>query len=239
MNSTTRRQLTACCVFLAALGFSAVASADQPAVELAEPMAMDTQPELLFELRGQTHYVSDDSFDALSDTSDHGGGLLGVGYALGEVLPGLRAHLLYAGGDASTRRFDGAVDLNWERLLFMAAADWGPEFYGTVRPYARLGAGYALQYLELETTGSPKDDHAHDLAALGSVGLEAYTPRDFLGRFRLGLIGQFGYIAQTTATFDELDADGDDEWERDQAAMGDLDTNGLFWDIGLGLRVAL
>ncbi|MFW6057707.1 MAG: hypothetical protein ACOC9W_02515, partial [Persicimonas sp.] len=226
MNSTIKRQLTACWVFLAALGFSTVASADQPAVELDEPMAMSTQHELIFELRGQTHYVDDDSFDALSDTSDYGGGMLGVGYGLGDVLPGLRGYLLYAGGDASTRRFDGAVDLNWERLLFMAAADWGPEFYGTVRPSVRLGAGYALQYLELETTGSPKDDYAHDLAGLASVGLEVYTPRgffgrpkDFLNRLRLGLIGEFGYLTQTTATFDELDADGDDEWSRDQAAL--------------------
>ncbi len=234
--------------FLAALSLSMTASAqDNSPVDAAaeadaqpETLAFSEEPELLFELRVPSYYPTDSSFDAFSDDDNYTGGMLGAGYDLGELtVPGLRAYLLYFGGGADQERFDGDLDLTWSRNLFVAAADYGPTLWDVLRPSARIGAGYALQALEVDTATSIKDDYAHDFVGLGSLGFELSTPRGMLGSVRLSLLGEFGYQLQTTATFDELESGGSGDFEVQEASFGDLNTNGVFWDLGVGLRVEL
>ncbi len=223
---------------LAALCISTGASAQQPPAPA--PVQWSQRGELHVELRLPSYLTSDPSFDALSDDEQYTGGLLAVGYDLDKWtrVPGLRGYLAYAGGGLSPSRFDGQMQLDWNRALFMAMADWGPQLWGFVRPSVRLGAGYALQSLDVTTTGATKSDYAHDLAGLGSLGLEVSTPHPLWGSMRLGLTGEFGYLAQTTATFDELGGSSGG-WNRQEAALGDLNANGWFWDVGVGLSFAL
>jgi hypothetical protein len=240
-----RRLLITLAVAAALMATGATAGAQQADVEESTssraPMVQySTDPELIFELRGQSFYTRDASFHALSDDQLHGGGHLSAGIDLGAwTVPGLRGHLVYMGGGVDRSRFDDLVEFDWRRDVFMVAADWGPELWGVFRPSVRLGAGYAMQNLDVNSGGSTLEDRTHDLAALGAVGLEFYTRRGYLGAARIGFIGNFGYMAQTAATFDELEADSDDDFERQPVNFGALNTNGLFWDIGLGLRWAL
>jgi hypothetical protein len=229
-------------LILATLGLTSEASAEQPPMQIEQPLEWSERSELIFELRTPSFYPTDASFDALSDDDAYSGGMLGAGYDIGRLtVPGLRAYVLYFGGGTDKERFDGALDMSWSRNLFLAAADFGPELYDFFRPSARLGAGYALQWLEFSTTGSPREDYAHDLVGLGSLGFEFFTPEGFLGSVRLSFLGEVGYQAQTTATFDEFGADSgeDDPWQRQEASFGELSTNGLFWDLGIGVRIDL
>lgn len=205
-----------------------------------EPIAFPQRDELFGELRATTFGTDDRSFDALSDDEQYTAGMFGVGWDLGRLtVPGLRALVLYSGGGVEQSRFGGQANLDWYRNLFLAAADWGPTFFDTIRPSARLGAGYALQSLDVQTTGPAKHDYAHDFAGFGSLGLEVSTPRQFLGPVRLSLLGEFGYLGQTTATFDELDGSQGGDFSYQQASMGDLSTSGWFWDVGAGVRLEL
>jgi hypothetical protein len=246
MNSTqlTKRLCAiGCLVAAACLSTSAFAqNADvQASAQLdPEPVAFSEEPELLFELRVPSFYPTDSSFDAFSDDDHYTGGMLGAGYDIGSfTVPGLRAYLLYVGGGADQSRFNGDLELSWTRNLFMAAADWGPELWGVFRPSARVGAGYALQALEVDTATSIKDDYAHDIVGLGSVGFEVSTPKKMFSGVQLSILGEFGYQAQTNATWDELEGGGNGGFETQEASLGDLNTNGVFWDLGLGLRVDL
>jgi hypothetical protein len=216
--------------------------ASQQETQTAETLSFSQSPELIFELRALSFHPTDSSFDALSDDDTYTGGMLGAGYDIGRLtVPGLRAYLLYFGGGTDIERFDGDLDMSWSRNLFMAAADFGPELFCFFRPSARLGVGYALQELDFETSGASRDDYAHDLVGLGSIGLEFFTPKDFLGPLRFSLIGEFGYQAQTQASFDEFSAEHaeDDPWVRQEASLGELNTDGLFWDLGVGIRMDL
>lgn len=135
----------------------------------------------------------------------------------------------------------GAAHLHWNMHRFMAEAEWGPELWGFVRPFARLGAGYSLQSLELQAGEPVLEDNAHDLAGQAALGLELFLPFHLSPRafpFSVGVSSQVGYSAQTLAEFDELEADDDDDaWTREQAALGGVEIDGLFWDIGVNLRL--
>lgn len=248
MNSTqlTKRICTlgilaaAVCLSTSAFAQQAGQDAQMSANFDPEPVAFSQEPDLLFELRVPSFYPTDASFDAFSDDDQYSGGMLGAGYDIGSfTLPGLRAYLLYVGGGVDQTRFDGDLDLSWSRNLFLAAADWGPELCGIFRPSARVGAGYALQALEVDTATSIKDDYAHDVVGLGSLGFELSTPEGMLGSVQLSFLGEFGYQAQTDANWDELGGGGNGGFETQEASLGDLNTNGWFWDLGIGVKVGL
>jgi hypothetical protein len=199
--------------------------------------------ELALELRVNTQYVTDPSFDALSDENYTVGTQLAIGYDLSLAgIPGLRAYLLFDGTGQDQSRFNNALDLTWERTALMLAADYGPDLWGFFRPSARIGAGYVTQGLEVYTSGRNLTDRAHDFGALGALGFELYVPySEAFSRATFGLTGQLGYFFQTRATFDGLTAEQDDNdpWIREPVDFGTLNTNGLFWNLGLVVRIPL
>lgn len=205
--------------------------------------------ELILEVHATSVHPGSDSVDAISDDGMIEGVALGLGYDLsGLVLPGLRGFVLFDAIGQSTERFNGAAQLDWERQVVMVAADYGYDLLGFLRPSVRVGAGYATQKLGVHTSGAGGSrfvDRTHDLAATGAVGLELFVPfgddpegRLFFNRVTLGLGGHFGYMYQTAAEFDELEADGD-SWQREALNFGALDMNGLYWNLGLTVRVRI
>ena len=208
--------------------------------------------ELALEVGVDSTRVADPSYDAVDSEDNYGSFALGVGYERSALVPGLRLMALYQTNmhEGGGRRFDGAATFEWSQNRFMLAADWGPTLWGFLRPSVRLGAGYSLQAMRLWTTGPIQLDRAHDFAYLGAIGLGAYLPmsvlgeRDGLERLRIGVQGQFGYLGQTVATFDGVTADEDaypedDPWRRQPVDLGELDSSGRFWNLGVGLTVRL
>lgn len=212
--------------------------------------------QLTIEFDAMSVRARDSSFDAIDEEDVYGNAALGIGYELGDALPGLQVLALYQSNIMEYQqgeRLDSALQLDWKQRRVMAAADWGPMLFGFLRPSIRLGAGYSQQYMEMRTSEPTLYDRAHDFVGFGAVGLGAYVelgrspsiPRDsFLGRLTLGAQTHLGYIGQTTATFDELSADPDalpedDPWQRQPVDLGSLNSNGMFWNVGLALRVRL
>ncbi len=215
----------------------------------ADGWAAEKDDELILEVRGFSLYASSDSADAISDDGVLEGISLGLGYDLSNyVVLGLRGYVLFDATGESKSRFDGAVNLDWERQVVMLAADYGPDLRGMFRPSVRLGLGYATQKLQIQSgvqTGSKYTDHTHDLAALGAVGFELYIPYStqeqggsIFKRFTLGLSGHVGYMLQTNAEFDELEA-SDDSWQPAPLNVGALDVDGVYWNLGLTMRVKI
>lgn len=213
----------------------------------SEAYAQGSQKGLLVDLRLGSSYAEDDSFDALADNDAIGLYQLGIGYDLTELVPGLRAFFIYEVNlpeSESTRRFGGSALLDWRRHRFMALGDYGWEFFGFLRPAARLGAGYSLQTLDADLGNQPiMSDNAHDFVVQASAAAEAgWEVGKIAGiPLQLSLVGQFGYQFQTEAEFDELAFDedaysGSDPWDRQGLALGSVDTNGFFWDLGVGFR---
>lgn len=202
--------------------------------------------ELALELRINTHYVTDPSFDALSDENHTVGAQLAIGYDLSALgLPGLRSYLVYEGTGQNTSRFNRSLDLQWERTNLMIAADYGPDLFSFLRPSVRLGAGYVTQSLMVSSSGPDHFDRAHDFGAFAALGFEAYIPfSNTFSRVTFGLNGQYGYNWQTEATFDNLRAgddayDEEDPWQRQGVDFGTLQTRGQFWNIGFVARIPL
>lgn len=222
-------------------------SVDASAAEPESLVVSAPQNELIVEIHSAMLHPMSDSVDALSDDHWFEGVSLGLGYDLSYlVLPGLRGFVLYEAVGKSQERFDGALDLDWMRQVVMVAADYGPDLWGFVRPSVRLGAGYATQKLHLTTNRAEStrpSDRTHDLAATGAVGLELYIPFGddpagslFFNKVTFGLGGHVGYMFQTTAEFDELTRSGD-SWQQEPLQLGELDMNGLYWNLGLTVRV--
>ncbi len=215
----------------------------------ADSWAAEKDDELVLEVRGFSLYAPSDSVDAISDDGLLQGVSLGLGYDLTNyVVPGLRGYVLFDAMGESKARFDGAANLEWSRQVVMLAADYGPDLWGMLRPSVRLGLGYATQKLQMQSEGSTDsryEDHTHDLAALGAVGFELYFPYStdeeggsIFKRFTLGVGGHVGYMFQTVAEFDELEATGD-SWQRAPMNFGELDVNGVYWNLGLVVRVKI
>ncbi len=211
--------------------------------------AQENASGLLVDLRIGSTYAEDDSFDALNDDDTIGLYQLGIGYDLAEFVPGLRAFFVYEVNLPEAEfmdRFGGAVELDWRRHRFMALGDYGREFFGFLRPAVRLGAGYSLQSLDARIGNQPDmSDFAHDLVVQGSLAAEAGWDVGAIAGLplRISLVGQWGYQFQTEGEFDELEFDedafgADDPWDREQLALGGVNTNGYFWDLGVGFRLA-
>ena len=208
----------------------------------ASAPAAATQYDLIADVRIQTSYVEDASYDAVAEDDILSSFHLGVGYGLESVLPGLRTYFIYETAlNEPMDRLGESTRIEWGQHVFLLAGEWGPELWGFLRPYARVGIGYALQTLDLSTDGASATmyDYAHDFAYTGSAGFEAFWK---LEGVTLAFMGQFGYRGQTESEFDELryDADDlpDDGFEREELSVGTIDTNALFWDLGVGVRFA-
>lgn len=216
-----KRHTTAICALLA-LTVPAVASAD----------------EIFASLGTTTAYYTHHSFDAISESNAMPRLELVAGVGL-ESLPNLRFLLSYGTTfPVLANRFAGDLDARWEQHRLLAHAEYGLPIGQYVRPFARLGVGYAQQkYTLLRDVGPDLRDFAHDLAAQASVGVALRFPLSFGA---IGLLADVGYDVQTNATFDELRhkrkafeeryEPDDDPWTREQASVGSLQTHGFAWN---------
>lgn len=201
--------------------------------------------DLTVDIRIQTAYNEDRSYDAFSDGDTLSTFHLAVGHELAAI-PGLRTSIAYQVRmpDHDGSRFSGDLELDWQQYHFLGLVDWGPTLWEIFRPYARLGGGYALNTLTATTPERHFNDKTHDIAYTGSVGFEALLGGKKLGDslgISFAILGQFGYQGQTGADFGELSRDEDtlgedDPWSRADLSVGTLNTSGLFWDLGLGIR---
>ncbi len=200
--------------------------------------------ELVAESRVQTSYPVDTSYDYVSSRNALSEWAFGVGWEF-DALAGLRTLLLFQSvvGRVDESAFAGDFDTGWGRQKVLGGLEWGFDIARYVRPYVRGGVGYSHQFLELYTDGPRRKDHAHDVAGFGSGGVNLTLPLPFGG---IGVTSQVGYLFQTAATFDEMRFDRDqfddeyedeDPWQRQESSVGSLDTNGIFWDLGLHARV--
>lgn len=215
----------------------------------ADGRAAEKDDEIILEVQSFSLHTVSDSVDAISNDGMFEGISLGLGYDLSNyVVSGLRGYVLFDATGETTERFDGVVNLDWERQVYMLGADYGPDLWGMFRPSVRLGLGYATQSFQVQSgglTGSTYNDRAHDLAALGAVGAELYIPYatkveggSIFKRFTLGLSGHVGYMVQTAAEFDELKVT-DDSWQHASLNVGELNLNGVYWNLGLLVRVKI
>ena len=200
---------------------------------------------LVAETRIQTSYPTDSSYDYVSERNALTGFDLAAGWEFSR-LAGLRTLLVLQSTGQADTLFQGAAEVQWARQRVLGVLDWGVEVWPWLRPFARLGLGYAHQFAALEIDGPRLSDHAHDLAGLGSAGLEFRLPLPFGS---VGASSQLGYALQTPATFDEMrhdddafeaeyqDVEGGDPWTRVESTVGTLNTNAVFWDIGLTVSV--
>jgi len=215
-------------------------------VSAAAPIAAD---ELLTEIRGHASYPFHSSFDLVSDRNVISGFDFGAGWQFDGV-PGLRTLVVFqttAPGRLDSALFGGETQIEWGRQRVLGVLDFGVSPWVWFRPFVRGGLGYAHQFLAVHSAGPRLKDNAHDLAGFGSGGLNFEFPMSFGG---FGVSSEVGYTFQTPATFDELrhdrkafeeefeDEEEGDPWTREHSSLGTLNTNGVFWDIGIHLRLA-
>lgn len=210
---------------------------------LAAP-ATASADEVFASLSTSTTYYTHHSFDAISETNAMPRLEIIAGVGL-DAIPNLRLLLSYGTTfKVDARRFQGDLDGQWELHRLLAHAEYGIPIGQYLRPFARLGVGYALQKYEISRSGPELRDFAHDLAAQASLGAALKFPLSFGA---IGLLADVGYDLQTNATFDELrhkrDAFEDeygernDPWIRENASIGSLQTHGVFWSAGLFFEV--
>lgn len=228
------RYVVTSCLFFALTFAASSASADEIGVE--------------FDLG--TTYTSDARYDLIDDNDYYGDLGANLSYTSDRLIPELELLFLYqrAFGDLNANRFSSDLNTEWRQRRFMLGADYGPTFFGFLRPSARAGAGWSMQTLRMRTTGPELTDRAHDFVAFGALGLGARLriPADegsAIDSVVLGVQTHYGYMYQTDATFDQLGADKDaypedDPWTRQDASIGSLNTSGQFWDMGLSMRLA-
>jgi hypothetical protein len=203
-----------------------------------------TADDLVVQTRITTAYYNDTSFDALSEYNAKSDFTLAAAWELQRMLRfGLQ---FQTAPRLTTSRFGGDSYHEWGRQKILATGEWG--FYPAqwLRPHVQLGVGYVHQFLSVESTGPRLKDHAHDLGGFAALGVEAGIPVRW---GRIGLATSLGYELQTTARFDELRHDrkafeakyepDDDPWDRAHADFGSLETNGVFWTVGLSVSFGL
>ena len=210
--------------------------------------------DLVVELGAQVVLATDPSYDLIDDRDTLTGLSLAVGVSPIKALPMLRVLGLYqaSGPDNPQPRLGDRGRLAWSQTRLMAAMDLGPEVFGFLRPYARMGAGYSLQSLTWRSSSVTRHDYAHDVVGFGALGIEAFLTLDrlasdpamsWLTELKLGVSGQLGLLSQTDATFDELRPDqdtlpADDPWTRQALNLGRLKADGAFWSLGVTARMS-
>jgi hypothetical protein len=213
------------------------------------PEQRGTTGDLVGEVRLVSAHATDGSVDAITDEDQFTMVSLGVGWGFEQILPGLRGYATYTTGGVTNTRLGSELTWEWGRSLVLAEAEWGPTLFEFFRPWVRLGAGYALHSLRLDTQASPQIyDYAHDVAVKPSAGFDVFLPMSWSARafpFSVGLSTEFGYLFMTEATYDELRYENegfvpegeDDPFTRETPDLGNMNSNGFYWNIGLQARV--
>ncbi len=212
---------------------------------LAAPVSAQ---ELTLQAELGVQYVTDASVDAISRSDYQTTTQLSAGWALDALSPDLRAlAMFHLGSSGDQLRFGGDATTRWALYRVMLGVDYGPQLFGFLRPVARLGVGYAYQSLELITSGPASEDGAHDLTALGALGVEAsvrvsqltpVSPESPWAGLSLGAHTYLGYLYQGDADFNDMrPGEGalaeDDPWERAPTRLGTLAGSGVLWTLGV------
>lgn len=189
-------------------------------------------------MRFGAQVAKDASYDAIDEDNILTYSTVELGYGVG-AQDGLRLTLSY---DMSTApnadRLGGSYALDWTRYRFMLGAEYGVIVLKYVKPLVGISAGYALQDMTVRAD-DVRSDFTHDIAVEGYLGLDGVlTLNTFQNGNSLQLVaqGRLGYQMQTEARFDELDSEADDQWTRTENDIGVLDVNGMFWNLGVGVR---
>jgi len=198
--------------------------------------------ELDVNLRMGSQIATDESFDALQDSNLLPYTTLQLGYGLEEgLLKGVRLFLSYDSSSlAPSDRLSGDLELEWSRHRFMVGGEYGIKIWDMFRPLAGLGVGYALQDMTVRAD-DVRSDFTHDFAAEAFAGLDFVKD---ISTFDSGTVlrfvagGRLGWQMQTEARFDELDSESSDSWNRVGNDIGVLNTDGMFWNLGIGLSAA-
>ena len=199
-----------------------------------------TAQDIRLDVKAGAQVTTHTSFDALSDTNTLGSRTIRASAGL---VPGLRLVVDY-GNDSNPEilRHGTAIRLTWVRHRFTAGAEYGPELWGFLRPFAGATFGYALGKLRLDTFDALYRDYSHDMIGEGYLGAETFLRLGGSDSPWVGTAGfRFGARGQTGATFDELagqDREEDDPWTRVNPQLGTLHPNGWYWDIGIGVSLA-
>lgn len=195
--------------------------------------------ELDVQLRVGSQVAEDSSFDAIQDDNLLSYTTLQFGYAPGGV-DGLRLFFGYDNSTTPGQSRLGALNLDWARYRFMLGGEYGVRMFGFLKPLVGVSAGYALQEMTFDAS-DVRTDYTHDVALEGYGGLDFVTD---IATFETGEVlslvagGRLGWQMQTEARFDELDAEQSDGWTRPNNDIGVMNTDGLFWNIGVGLSLA-
>lgn len=192
-------------------------------------------------LRMGSQIATDTSFDALQDSNLLPYTTVQFGYGMTEgSLKDLRLFLSYDSTSVeSSSRLLGDLNLDWSRHRFMLGGEYGISLWNMFRPLAGVAVGYALQDMTVRGDDT-RTDLTHDVAAEAFAGLDYVkdiSTFDSGAVLRLVAGGRLGWQMQTEARFDELDSDRSD-WNRSGNDIGVLETDGMFWNLGLGLSAA-
>lgn len=215
-------------------------------VTMAFP-AMASAEEVSLKAGFQTQATRQPSYDAFGSENAIFASSLEVGYASESFLPGVQALLMmqgYEDAGYSNSIFNNGLELSLQGQRVMLGADIGVMLGRYVRPSVRLGVGYSHMKLDMRLMdGTQYRDHAHDVVGFAALGGSAMIPlsigrKDLTGRTRwkLGLQSHLGYMAQTRAQFDEMEAVNrpeDEVWQRDTLDAGSLPSAGLMFDLGV------
>jgi len=195
---------------------------------------------LFLEMRMGGHVAEDASVDAVSNENVIPMFQLVAGAQI-PMVEGLRVGVIYKvkAEELAPSRFGNTLNVDWDWTQVLAFGDYGIDLFGFLRPSLRVGLGYSNQYIGVTLNNRLHEDSAHDLAYMASLNLESKFKihEGEATQLHLSVLGEFGYQGQTTATFDELERDGSDEWDRQAPSFGDLHTDGLLWSFGVGLIV--
>ncbi len=152
-----------------------------------------------------------------------------------QLVPDTRFILEY--GSESPQRVTRHLDIEatFLRQRFMVGAEWGPTFFGFLRPVVGVTAGYSLGALDFDTSQIQYSDYSHDIMADAYIGSEATY--DLTDRWFVTGGLRFGARLQTAAEFDELTTDRPDAdpWQREDPALGTINPNGWYVDFGVGI----
>lgn len=230
MASVLGRKLIAMCV-LVVVSAPALASANELSLKVGFQAQATRQP----------------GYDAFGRENSIFASNLELGYANEEVLPSIQGILVlqgYEDAGYAHRTFDDGLELGLQGQRVMVGADIGVMLGSYFRPSVRLGVGYSHMRLDMTLMdGQRYRDHAHDVVGFGALGGSAMIPlslgqKDRMGRTRwkLGLQSHLGYMAQTRAQFDEMQAvesAEDDPWQRAAIDAGSLPGAGVTFDMSV------
>ena len=211
--------------------------------------AMVSAEEVSLKVGFQSQATRQPSYDAFGRENAIFASSVEIGYQSDAILPAVQGLLMLQGYENAAYNhsvFGDQLSLGLQGQRVMLGADIGVMLGRYVRPSLRLGVGYSHMRLDMRLMdGTQYHDHAHDVVGFGALGAAAMIPlslgyRDSSGRTRwtLGVQSHLGYMAQTRAQFDEMEAvdrPDSEPWMRETLDAGSLPGAGVIFDMSIFL----